>query len=311
MAFRPLSSFIPTADELLSLDLPRLGRILLLHLKSYEGLNSVSQNGRLNRRYFVAMLEGRNVGLGALPQSQPEYGAKQSEVVSAMLEAWNHLERQGILIRDANQPDDWFVISRAGDDLLRRAGRFEVWEKTGVHRVKNDLMHTKGAIVVGGGLDVQDMAWEWVRMKEAQPKVATPPKLASDTGMDLISETRLSDLRALSSESFDFKKLVRLCEEINTSYSEKCYFATAMLIRAVLDHVPPIFGKNTFAEVANNYGGKSFKMTMQHLEQASRSVADGYLHQPIRRKESLPTAQQVNCGQQLDALLEEIVRMIE
>jgi hypothetical protein len=129
--------------------------------------------------------------------------------------------------------------------------------------------------------------------------------------MEMISETRLSDLRALSSEGFDFKKLVRFCEEINISYGNKCYFATAMLVRGVLDHVPPIFGKSTFAEVANNYGGRSFKLAMQHLERASRSIADGHLHQPIRRKESLPTAQQVNCGQQLDTLLEEIVRMIE
>jgi hypothetical protein len=34
-----------------------------------------------------------------------------------------------------------------------------------------------------------------------------------------------------------------MCEELNTVYREKCYFATAMLTRGVLDHVPPIFGK--------------------------------------------------------------------
>jgi hypothetical protein len=43
MAFRPLKSLIPTADEVLCLDLPTLGRILLVHLKSYEGLNTVYQ----------------------------------------------------------------------------------------------------------------------------------------------------------------------------------------------------------------------------------------------------------------------------
>jgi hypothetical protein len=59
---------MPTADGLLTLDLPRLGGILFLHLmKSYERLNTVSQNGRLHRDYFIAMLENRNVGLGPLP----------------------------------------------------------------------------------------------------------------------------------------------------------------------------------------------------------------------------------------------------
>jgi hypothetical protein len=43
MAFRPLRSFIPTADEVLRHDLSTLGTILLAHLKSYEGLNTVYQ----------------------------------------------------------------------------------------------------------------------------------------------------------------------------------------------------------------------------------------------------------------------------
>jgi hypothetical protein len=34
----------------------------------------------------------------------------------------------------------------------------------------------------------------------------------------------------------------RLSEEINVVYGEGCFFATAMLTRGVLDHVPPVFG---------------------------------------------------------------------
>jgi hypothetical protein len=84
-----------------------------------------------------------------------------------------------------------------------------------------------------------------------------------------------------------------------------------MLIRGLLDHVPPVLGCKTFVEVSNNYagGGKSFKDTMQHLELTSRKVADAHLHMPIRKSETLPTPQQVNCGQQLDVLLSEIVRV--
>jgi len=62
MAFRPLKFFLPTADAVLALDLPRLGEILLVHLNSYEG--RVKQNGLLNRHYLLVMLENRNVGLG-------------------------------------------------------------------------------------------------------------------------------------------------------------------------------------------------------------------------------------------------------
>jgi hypothetical protein len=305
MAFRPLSSFISNADELLSLDLPRLGRILILHLKGYEGLNTVFQNGRLNRDYFVAMLENRNVGLGPLPHKEPEYGAKQSEVIQALIEAWNWLEREGLLIRDPQQPANWFVISRRGDEMLKQVDRFERWEKLGLDRVKSDLTQTGGVIEIGGPQEVRDLAWQWVKMKEAQS--AAPER----QHLTIIADTRLGELRALSSAQFDFKKLIRLCEEINTAYSQGCYFATAMLIRGLLDHVPPIFGKSSLSEVANNYGGggKSFNETIHHLENAARKIADAHLHMPIRKSETLPVAQQVNFAAQLDVLLSEIVRI--
>ena len=101
--------------------------------------------------------------------------------------------------------------------------------------------------------------------------------------------------------------------EARTTAPGKTYFATAMLTRGLLDHVPPLFGTNTFSQVANNYGGggRSFKDTMHHLENAARKVADAYLHMPIRRSETLPTAQQVHFASQLDVLLAEIVRITQ
>lgn len=304
MALRPLKSFFPIADDLLQQDLPTLGRILLAHLKSYHGLNTVYQHAGLNRGYFRAMLENRNVGLGPLPAGT-EYGDRQPEVTERMMEAWNWLERQGFLIRNDQQVADWFYISSEGEKLLVQNARYEKWEKLGADQVKADLTATGGIRVVGGGPGVADMAWEWVRMKENKP----PLKPAAAGGWTLIADSRLNELRALVSAVFDFRKLVRICEELNIAFREDCYFATAMLTRALLDHVPPLFGKKTFDEVASNHGGRSFKGTMQHLQNASRNVADGHLHQQIRKSEALPTAQQVNCGQQLDALLEEIVRI--
>lgn len=305
MAFRPLKSFFPTADELLEQDLPTLGRILLTHLKSYEGLNTVYQHAGLNRGYFRAMLENRNVGLGPLP-AELEYGNRQPEVTKRVIEAWNWLEREGLLIRNDQQVADWFNISSEGEKLLTENARYERWEKLGVDRVKADLTTTGGIREVGGGPGVADMAWEWLRMKENKPPAG---KRAPVSDWTLIADSRLAELRELVSPDFDFKKLIRLCEELNIAFREQCYFATAMLTRGMLDHVPPLFGQKKFSEVASNYGGQSFKGTMQHLHNASRSVADGHLHQQIRKSETLPTAQQVNCGQQIDALLAEIVRM--
>ena len=121
MLFRPLKSFFSTADDLLLQDLPTLGAVLLTHLKSYEGLNTIYQHAGLNRGYFRAMLENRNVGLGSLPK-EPEYGVRQPEVTKRMMEAWNWLERQGLLIRNDEQVADWFIISSNGEELLKSGG---------------------------------------------------------------------------------------------------------------------------------------------------------------------------------------------
>ncbi|PYQ87086.1 MAG: hypothetical protein DMG02_21545 [Acidobacteria bacterium] len=114
----------------------------------------------------------------------------------------------------------------------------------------------------------------------------------------------------MQARSFDLQRLIRLCEEANVAYSEGCYHATAMLVRGLLDHVPPLFGKRTFTEVANNHGSRSFKESMQHLENGARKVADAHLHTAIRNRETLPTAQQVAFGPEVDVLLAEIIRIL-
>jgi len=136
-----------------------------------------------------------------------------------------------------------------------------------------------------------------------------------------IDEGRLQEIRDISSKElkFDLSKLIRLCEELNSSYSNKNYYATAMLTRAIMDHVPPIFKFEKFAEVANNYGSKtspnenqSFRKSMKYLEDFYRNIADGFLHQKIRNSESLPNVTQVrDSSSAIERLLEEIVRILK
>jgi len=126
-----------------------------------------------------------------------------------------------------------------------------------------------------------------------------------------VSERRITELRAIASSAFDLRKLIRLCEELNVAYTGGALLATAMLTRAILDHVPPLFKVATFSEVANNYSGtRSFKETMKRLEEAARKIADGHLHGQIRTKETLPEPQQVNFAAEVDVLLAEVVRIL-
>jgi hypothetical protein len=75
---------------------------------------------------------------------------------------------------------------------------------------------------------------------------------------------RLSQLKAIPKGQFDLTKLIRICEELDLCFKNECYLAVAALMRALIDHVPPIFQCKTFTEVANNFSGaKSFKESMK------------------------------------------------
>ena len=155
----------------------------------------------------------------------------------------------------------------------------------------------------------------WDRIAELESHFPILPPTHSQSvplgSQNFVSEARIAQLRALAPMTFDLRKLVRLCEEINIAYSGGALLATAMLTRAILDHVPPIFGMVTFSQIVSNYSGsRSFKEAMEWLEKAARKIADGYLHGQIRAKETLPEPQQVNFASQVDALLAEIVRIL-
>jgi hypothetical protein len=103
---------------------------------------------------------------------------------------------------------------------------------------------------------------------------------------------------------------VALLHELNDCHQNRDYFAIAALVRAVIDHVPPLFGCKTFTEVASSYAGsRSFKDSMNHLEGSARKIADQHLHSRIRRAEVLPNITQVDFSNDLDVLLAEIVRI--
>jgi hypothetical protein len=138
-------------------------------------------------------------------------------------------------------------------------------------------------------------------------------KSQSLSAAPFIDPTRLAELRVIQSPEFDLSKLIRYCDELNYNYDEGCFLAVSMLGRAILDHIPPIFSCKSFAEVANNYssGSKSFKQSMEHLENSLRKIADAYLHVQIRKSEVLPNRTQVNFSCDLDVLLAEIVRLLK
>ena len=122
-----------------------------------------------------------------------------------------------------------------------------------------------------------------------------------------VAPSRILALTQLRTD-FDLRKLIRYCEELNACYERGLYFSVLFLLRAVLDHVPPLFGFKSFAEVCNNYkGNRSFKEAMTNLENNCRKIADLHIHRQIAAAGELPTSNQVSFIAPLDLLLAEII----
>lgn len=141
-----------------------------------------------------------------------------------------------------------------------------------------------------------------------KPFDVTKPK--TNNG-EFVNSNRIEELKNLKSPQYEFAKLIKYCEEINICYKNECYLAVAMLTRAIIDHIPPIFNAFNFKNVYGQNGSRSFKEQMTHLDNSLRKIADSYLHSHIRSKEALPNNTQVNFSQDIDVLLAEVCRQIK
>jgi hypothetical protein len=157
------------------------------------------------------------------------------------------------------------------------------------------------------------------RKKLAKKKANLPPldltsffNVNFSLNSSFVSIERIEDFKKIENKSFDLTRLIKMCQELNDNFSRKNYVSVIILVRAILDHIPPIFGYRNFAEITNNAKlAKSTKASFVHLEKSSRNIADAYLHIQIRGKEILPTDKQVNFSSDIDTLLGEIIRILK
>ena len=133
-------------------------------------------------------------------------------------------------------------------------------------------------------------------------------RLEAGTAEHYVDPERIDELTNIDDDDFDFTKLVAYLKELNVAYSHGLYLSIPLLVRAIIDHIPPVFNKENFSEVCGSYGTHSFKESMKNLNNSSRKIADSFLHSHIRKREALPNKTQINFKNDLDVLLQEIVR---
>ncbi len=114
-------------------------------------------------------------------------------------------------------------------------------------------------------------------------------------------------LSSFSGGQFDTKKLVQYLNEVNSTFQEGNYLACILLLRAILNYIPPIFGQSTFAQVTSQVG-RSLKDIFTFLEEGLRKIADLHTHRPISSSESLPSHRLIDVYKpQFETLIQEII----
>ncbi len=249
---------------------------------------------------------------------RPDWGGYFQQMLDALRQRWGASSsdlRRLVLEK--------YYQKRKDDFISANAINFEGLQVSEVLRVSQQL-HDQGLIefrslrgddkTVAGSGKITPKGIDAVELSY-KAHSATEQIMDNDLRQAFVSPSRIAELRSITSQQYDLTKLIRLCEELNICYSNKCFFAVPVLTRSILDHVPPVFGFNKFEEVVASYGGpkenKSFKKNMQHLQDSLRNIADAYLHQVIREKETLPNETQVNFSNDLDVLLAEVVRKLK
>jgi hypothetical protein len=114
----------------------------------------------------------------------------------------------------------------------------------------------------------------------------------------------LKKLSELDSKQSNLKFLVPYCEELNRSFAVDNPVAVCLLLRSVMNNIPPVFGKKTFAEVAAHCR-KQKKSSLEKLEENLRNFADHAAHVGVGWSPNM--AEVATYKGNFDALLEEII----
>jgi hypothetical protein len=144
----------------------------------------------------------------------------------------------------------------------------KVWLKAGWH--VESVNQAAGEVVFGRG-------------PSGQARGSTLP-VADGLGPYIDAQVGASMMARAQGLGLDCGKLTRLVAELNDNYRRGNVYAAHALLRALLDHIPPLLGCRNFEVAANNYPwGRTDKSYARRLWDF-RLQADDALHRQISRR---------------------------
>lgn len=142
--------------------------------------------------------------------------------------------------------------------------------------------------------DAHDLRAELFAVIDCLKEATEDPNYAANAASNaaFLNTEVLARLKAIDDPRFDVRKLLKMCEELNDAYARENYISSALLVLAIINHVPPVFGVSTFAEVVAR-SGRSLKAVLARLNEEARPIADLHTHALMRAMEHLPTKNQI------------------
>ncbi|MBQ1091442.1 hypothetical protein [Streptomyces sp. B93] len=146
------------------------------------------------------------------------------------------------------------------------------------------------------------------------PVGATEPQVSPPPRGSYIDPALLNDLeKAAQTSTWKLHKLIALCRELNDNYAAGNPYASAAVIRAILDHIPPVFGHQDFKQVAAQHTFATQRTDKAHAQRlaAFKDIAHDGLHRPISSA-AVPTIgmDDLEAPARLNAILYELMRLL-
>lgn len=141
---------------------------------------------------------------------------------------------------------------------------------------------------------------------------ASPPDVSTSTAPDYVDH-RTVELLETGSKTSSWKcdKLLQLIAELNDNYARRNAHAAHALLRAIADHVPPLFGYRDFAQVVNNYQWSATdKSYMKRLLDAKKQADEALHHQISEKDRSHVSIDDLPNRRPINRLLEECATLI-
>jgi hypothetical protein len=153
---------------------------------------------------------------------------------------------------------------------------------------------------------------ETVSQVVSEPAAEVPPTITPVIAPPLyVDATIRAELEAKRGKTaLNLDKLLQLLTELDESYAANNPYACHALLRAVVDHVPPILSFQTFEQAASNYKWtQTDKKYMQRLLDF-KAQADDVMHRRISKRPDVITMHDVPPRAYLNALLAECIHKL-